>query len=61
MRLGFIGAGNMAQAMIGGVLKSGLFKKEEIIASAATQETLDQAEEEFGRSEEHTSELQSQR
>ena len=48
MRLGFIGAGNMAQAMIGGVLKSGLFKKEEIIASAATQETLDQAEEEFG-------------
>ncbi|RAZ94595.1 pyrroline-5-carboxylate reductase, partial [Klebsiella oxytoca] len=34
MRLGFIGAGNMAQAMIGGVLKSGLLKKEEIIASA---------------------------
>ena len=48
MRLGFIGAGNMAQAMIGGVLKSGLLKKEEIIASAKTQETLDKAVKEFG-------------
>lgn len=48
MRLGFIGAGNMAQAMIGGVLKSGLLKKEEIIASAATQKTLDQVKSEFG-------------
>ncbi len=48
MELGFIGAGNMAQAMIGGVLKSGLQKKEEIIASAATQETLDKVGREFG-------------
>lgn len=48
MRLGFIGAGNMAQAMIGGVLKSGLLKKEEIIASAATQGTLDKVKKEFG-------------
>lgn len=48
MRLGFIGAGNMAQAMIGGVLKSGLLKKEEIIASAATQGTLNKVEKEFG-------------
>lgn len=48
MRLGFIGAGNMAQAMIGGVLKSGLLKREEIIASAATRGTLDKVEREFG-------------
>lgn len=48
MRLGFIGAGNMAQAMIGGVLDSGLLQKEEIIASAATQKTLDRVQEAFG-------------
>lgn len=48
MRIGFIGAGNMAQAMIGGVLKSGLLKKGEIIASAATQQTLDKVGKEFG-------------
>ena len=48
MRLGFIGAGNMAQAMIGGVLKSGLLKKEEIIASAATNKTITKVAAEFG-------------
>ena len=48
MRLGFIGAGNMAQAMIGGVLQSGLLPKEEIIASAATQKTVDKVAAEWG-------------
>ena len=48
MRLGFIGAGNMAQAIIGGVLKSGLFAKEEMIATAATQKTIDKVAKEFG-------------
>lgn len=48
MQLGFIGAGNMAQAMIGGVLKSGLLEKKEIIASAATQKTIDSVKKEFG-------------
>lgn len=48
MRLGFIGAGNMAQAMIGGVLGSGIWKKDEIIASAATQETLEKVKKEYG-------------
>lgn len=33
MRFGFIGAGNMAQAMIGGILKAKLVSKDEIIAS----------------------------
>lgn len=48
MRLGFIGAGNMAQAIIGGVLKAGLFAKGEIIATAATQKTIDKVSREFG-------------
>ncbi len=48
MKLGFIGAGNMAQAMIGGILAKGIVKKDEIIASAATQKTIDKVSEEFG-------------
>ncbi len=38
--IGFIGCGNMAQAMIGGILKSNLVSKDNIIASAATEETV---------------------
>ena len=48
MRFGFIGAGNMAQAMIGGILKEKLVSKDEIIASAATQKTLDAVKDKFG-------------
>lgn len=48
MKLGFIGAGNMAQAMIGGILSKGLVKKDEIIASAATEKTINKVEKEFG-------------
>ena len=44
MKLGFIGAGNMAQAMIGGVLGSGLLQKDDIIASAATQNTIEKVQ-----------------
>lgn len=39
MKMGFIGLGNMAQAMIGGILKKGLAKPEDIFGSAKTQET----------------------
>jgi pyrroline-5-carboxylate reductase len=48
MRLGFIGAGNMAQAMIGGVLESGILQRDEIIASAATQKTVEKVQKEYG-------------
>ena len=48
MRFGFIGAGNMTQAMIGGILKAKLVSKDEIIASAATQKTLDAVKDKFG-------------
>ena len=48
MKLGFIGAGNMAQAMIGGVLGSGLLQKDDIIASAATQTTIEKVQKQYG-------------
>lgn len=46
-KIGFIGCGNMAKAMIGGMLKSGLVKAENIIASAKTRESLEEAKREF--------------
>ena len=38
MKIGFIGCGNMASAMIGGILRRGIFQKEEIIVSNLTEE-----------------------
>ena len=38
MKIGFIGCGNMASAMIGGILKNGVFEKNEIIVSNLTEE-----------------------
>ena len=46
--IGFIGGGNMASAIIGGLLNSGLAKKEQIIATAKTDKTLDSLKERFG-------------
>lgn len=46
--IGFIGGGNMASAMIGGILKSGLAAKEQIIATAKTTKTADSLSERFG-------------
>lgn len=43
MKLGFIGCGNMATAILGGILKKQLLSPDEIIASALHQETLDRA------------------
>ncbi len=48
MKLGFIGAGNMAQAIIGGILKKGIMSKDDIIASAATEKTINKVSEEYG-------------
>lgn len=48
MKLGFIGAGNMAQAIIGGIISKGIVNKEEIIASAATNKTITKVTEEYG-------------
>lgn len=48
MKVGFIGAGNMACAMIGGMLKEGLLNKEDIMASSATKATAERVAAEFG-------------
>lgn len=45
--IGFIGAGNMGRAMIGGICKSGLVTTGQIVASAHTQETLDRLKTDF--------------
>ena len=45
--IGFIGCGNMAKAMIGGMIKSNIIVPEKIIASAKTKETIEQVEKMF--------------
>ncbi len=47
MNIGFIGCGNMAQAMIGGILKSGNLPAECIIASDPYEENLKQAKSKY--------------
>ncbi|WBW95176.1 pyrroline-5-carboxylate reductase [Oceanirhabdus sp. W0125-5] len=46
--LGFIGCGNMARAMIGGIVNGKAFLPENIIASDLTQKNLDAASKEYG-------------
>ena len=48
MKLGFIGCGNMAQAIMKGILGKGLYAKEEIIAADHSEEALKRAEAELG-------------
>lgn len=48
MKIGFIGLGNMAQAMIGGILTKGLYQKQDIIGSCKTEETAERIREQFG-------------
>lgn len=48
MKIGFIGCGNMASAIIKGILKKELVLKEDMIASAKTKETLEKVKKEFG-------------
>lgn len=43
MKLGFIGCGNMASAILSGILKQRLVSPDDVIASALHQETLDRA------------------
>ncbi|MDR4945793.1 pyrroline-5-carboxylate reductase [Neobacillus cucumis] len=47
-KIGFIGAGKMAQAMIAGIVKANNESKEKIMASAATKKTINAVSEKFG-------------
>ena len=46
--LGFIGCGNMAQAMLKGILSKGLFQKEDVIVSRRNEEALKVIGDELG-------------
>lgn len=48
MIIGFIGLGNMAKAMIGGMLAKGIASKEEIIGSAKTKATAEAINKAYG-------------
>lgn len=47
MKIGFIGLGNMADAIIGGMLKKGIVKASDIIGSAKTETTLNRMAEKY--------------
>lgn len=48
MTIGFIGLGNMAKAMIGGMLKQEMVRPQDIIGSAKTQKTREKIRAEYG-------------
>ena len=48
MKIGFIGLGNMARAMIGGMLQKEMVQPTDIIGSAKTQATMDAMHKEYG-------------
>lgn len=48
MKIGFIGLGNMAKAMIGGMLQKDMVKAEDILGSARTKATVEKMQKEYG-------------
>lgn len=48
MKIGFIGMGNMAGAMISGMLQKGLASPKDLIGSAKTQKTLEKMQQTYG-------------
>ncbi|MCM1175867.1 MAG: pyrroline-5-carboxylate reductase [Blautia sp.] len=48
MKIGFIGLGNMAKAMIGGMLRKEMARPEDVIGTAKTQATMEKAAAEYG-------------
>lgn len=48
MKIGFIGLGNMAKAMIGGMVGKGIATREDVIGSAKTSETRENVQKEYG-------------
>ena len=47
IKIGFIGCGNMAGAMIGGILKKNVVAEENLMASAKSRETVERASKQF--------------
>ncbi len=47
MKIGFIGCGNMARAMIGGIIKGGVAAPSDIFVSARTSESVEKAVKDF--------------
>ena len=48
MKIGFIGCGNMASAMIGGIINNHVASPEDILASAKTEESRQRSREKLG-------------
>ena len=48
MKLGIIGAGNMASAIIGGIIKKEILGKNDIICSSPVESERNKAKESFG-------------
>ena len=48
MKIGVIGLGNMAKAILSGMLAKGIVTKEDVIGSAAMQATIDKVREQYG-------------
>lgn len=48
MVIGFIGLGNMASAIIGGILKDQIVSAEDIVGSSATRATMENIREQYG-------------
>ena len=48
MKIGFVGLGNMARAIIGGMLEKGIVSAQDICGSAKTQKTLEMVQKEYG-------------
>lgn len=55
--IGFIGAGNMGSAMIGGILQASLVSAGQLIASAHSTETLEQLRSRYGIETTHSNEV----
>lgn len=48
MTIGFIGGGNMASAIINGLMINGVYKADQIFASAATERTVERLKQQYG-------------
>ncbi len=48
MKVGFIGGGNMASAMIGGMIQKGVVSADDILVSVRTEKSVERLNNQFG-------------